>query len=208
METSERKFILLTLNRYISSELDLFGNNKELRFRTYGLMLNHVAVLRHKGQEGSFMDLGGKSPSMETGSSKCGAFSLAELWWSPIDWAVTGQGEIYSSCWGSTVESRGPARDAGYLSSVRVSSVRWVSPAWEFPLLASRLHFKWGFYLLISPSLDLLIKWRLLFQVVMNKMRMGKHVKTGQDLALGPRGRLFLSPNCPASSARLVSFWH
>lgn len=68
-----------TLNRYISSELDLFENNKELRFRTYGLMLNHVAVLRHKGQEGSFMDLGGKSPSMETGSSKCGAFSLAEL---------------------------------------------------------------------------------------------------------------------------------
>lgn len=79
---------------------------------------------------------------------------------------------------------------------VGVSSVCWVTPTWEFSLLASRLHFKCGFCLLISPSLDLLIKWKLLFQVVMNKMRMGKYLKMGQDLALGPRGLLFLSLNC------------
>lgn len=66
METSERKSILLTLNRYICSKLDLFGNNKELQFGTYGLMLNRVEVRRHTGQECSFMDLGGAAVKEES----------------------------------------------------------------------------------------------------------------------------------------------
>lgn len=37
----------------------LFGNSKELQFRTCGLMANHKKLQRYKGEHCSFINLGG-----------------------------------------------------------------------------------------------------------------------------------------------------
>ena len=54
-----------------------------------------MQVQRNKEQESLFLGLEGAlytdSPLVETESSKCDDFSLAELQRSPFDWAVTGQ---------------------------------------------------------------------------------------------------------------------
>lgn len=70
-------------------------------------------------------------------------FSLAELWQSPIGWAISRQGWISSSCyWGSKAEWLCVWDSNSF--PVVVSSVHWVTCMWEFFLLASQLHFKWG----------------------------------------------------------------
>lgn len=44
----------------------LFGTNRELQFGTCSLMVNCVKVLRNKGEEWSFMYLGGTLVSKES----------------------------------------------------------------------------------------------------------------------------------------------
>ena len=41
------------------NKMGLFGNNKELQFKTCGLNASHVQVQRNKGEGCCFMDLGG-----------------------------------------------------------------------------------------------------------------------------------------------------
>lgn len=61
---------LLTLNnweaRYFSSKMDLLRDNKELQFKTWGRMMNHMQVQINKGEECSFMDLRGAIVNKES----------------------------------------------------------------------------------------------------------------------------------------------
>lgn len=108
---------------------------------------------QNKGKDRSLTERRGKlggairntnTPLEYTGSSKYGAFSLAEMWLSLIGWHVVGEEENRSSsCWDIKVVSL--CKVHLFLLGLLLVSEK----AWELPPLASWFHFKWGFLLLI-----------------------------------------------------------
>ena len=137
-----RNVLVLTLNNrqpVISpAKMSLFGINRELQL---GICKHGEPLARSKqqGEEKLFHrgeeDVGRANVNKEsiggTQSSQCTGFSLAELWHS-----LTG-------C--DSLSLAGQEEEVFLLPRGLDGCCR----VWELPLLASWLHFKWGFYLLI-----------------------------------------------------------
>lgn len=129
-----------------------FGNSKDSQSGISQLWQNHMQVPRTKERTALLQREGGSwvglletnTPLEYTGSSKYGAFSLAEMWLSLIGWHVVGEEENRSSsCWDIKVVSL--CKVHLFLLGLLLVSEK----AWELPPLASWFHFKWGFLLLI-----------------------------------------------------------